>query len=599
MKYWWVTEGLGNNTMIPDGFISSPKRMRNGKNLYFYDAKRQVEPRDIIFSFTHKHVISIGIAQSRAYSEDIPEYRIKQTKKTTVDGWKIDVKFKLISKAHQFSPSEHFTEFEQLLPPKYSPLDINGHGSNNAYFTEISEDCKNKIIQLIGKEAHDILDGFEKRISNIPSDNSIPKKIVLDRICFLEQFELFKEKIRINTDPQEKFINFNTGLSREWEFFKLSIFHEARKRLDINSWSPKDIGSGKIINNVISAIEINIPKSHERGESLRNNLLICDDRYGREGNDHCSLYNPNIDSKKKKAYEALLYQFYKEEIEPAKAFDSFIEFAGKRYNFIAYLFFIKDMNKYLPISTKYFDNAFKMLKIPLKTQHNCSWKNYQAYLNIIQQIRILLGEMGVEEVRLIDAHTFCWMLVRLPIHGEFDSKINIPLPEPLSIDTFRPTKEKMGLKDGDKDSAVPIDYEKRNKNNAALGKLAESIVLRAEQMRLEAVGRNDLAEKVDLDYSKDPKYGYDILSYDEDGSKRYIEVKAVIIFDDYYKFIISDYEWQRSQQTDNYFLYFVVKLRSKNPKIKFISCRELLFSYLQNLNYMSFVPTIKIGGNAD
>ena len=37
MNYYWATEGLGNNTKILDGYISSPKLTRDGKKLNFYD----------------------------------------------------------------------------------------------------------------------------------------------------------------------------------------------------------------------------------------------------------------------------------------------------------------------------------------------------------------------------------------------------------------------------------------------------------------------------------------------------------------------------------------------------------------------------------
>ena len=63
-----------------------------------------------------------------------------------MDGWKINVKFKVISDKNQFFPLEHYRELKNDLPEKYSPLDKNGKGCNNAYFTQISENLKNKLI---------------------------------------------------------------------------------------------------------------------------------------------------------------------------------------------------------------------------------------------------------------------------------------------------------------------------------------------------------------------------------------------------------------------------------------------------------------------
>lgn len=153
MNYYWATEGLGNNTKVFEGHISSPKLTRDGKKLNFYDTLQKVKSGDIIFSFTNKHIISIGIAQSEAKSVKIPDYRDYRIKPTKiVEGWKINVNFKVISEKHQFSPSEHFIELKKDLPEKYSPLDKNGNGCNNAYFTQISEDLKNNLIRLIGSE---------------------------------------------------------------------------------------------------------------------------------------------------------------------------------------------------------------------------------------------------------------------------------------------------------------------------------------------------------------------------------------------------------------------------------------------------------------
>jgi len=436
-----------------------------------------------------------------------------------------------------------------------------------------------------------------KPFSEDPSDKENVtniKEYSIDRIVFLEQFELFKEKILANTSPKESFINFQTGLPKEWEFYKLYIYYEAQKRLDVKSWRAEDVGTGKKLKNVISAIEINDPEHREGNESLRNNLLVWDSRYGQDANDHRSLLDALHDVSKITAFEGLLYRFYKDQIEMKAAFESFVALAGKRYSFIAYLFFIKNLNNYLPISPSNFDKAFQMLKIPLKTKQNCSWENYQSYIGVIRQIRSCLIEVGIDNAQLLDAHSFCWMLVRLPLPENIDTRVNIPIPEPLSIDILRPKKEIGGLKNGDKDSVTETDYDQRNKNNAALGKLAETIVLRAEQKRLRKVGRTDLAERVDPDYSKDPKYGYDILSYDDDGSQRYIEVKSVQVIGDYYSFIISDYEVERSKCTENYFLYFVEKARSRNPIIRYIPSKDLKQEYLHPLNYRAFVPILKI-----
>lgn len=439
-------------------------------------------------------------------------------------------------------------------------------------------------------------DPIEKRRKNLPKNasdgNNIP--ILLDRLAFFEQFELFKEKIRQNSDDQSDFYSFTVGLAGKWENYKRLIFDEAQKRLELHTWNLSDIGTGKILKKVIGSIEINCPNPLAEGGKLINNLLVWDNRYGNERNAHRSLEESLKNQTKKIEYETLLYNFFKGIVEPSEAFRSFINLAGKKYNFIAYLFFIKDQNRYLPISTSNFDDAFKMLKIPLKTTQNCSWENYQAFIAAIQQIRSALKDEGIDDVRLIDAHSFCWMLVKLPIEKPTIQPFNIPIPEQLSIDSTQPNKSKLPLKDGQKDPANKPDFDKRNRDKNALGKLAEAIVKHAEIKRLTDAGRADLAEQIDPERADYPQFGYDILSFDTDESEKYIEVKAVSKDSDYYSFYLSDYEWDKSQNLPNYFFYFVENTRSKSPKIKFISGKDLLQKYLQPNNYRVSLPYSKI-----
>jgi hypothetical protein len=48
------------------------------------------------------------------------------------------------------------------------------------------------------------------------------------------------------------------------------------------------------------------------------------------------------------------------------------------YN-IAYLYFLKDFSRYVPIAPNYFDQAFEMLGVVFVTSHKCSWVNYSTY----------------------------------------------------------------------------------------------------------------------------------------------------------------------------------------------------------------------------
>ena len=72
------------------------------------------------------------------------------------------------------------------------------------------------------------------------------------------------------------------------------------------------------------------------------------------------------------------------------------------------------MNRFLPILPSTYDAAFVNLGIDLKTQRNCSWENYSLYNLALEDVRQgLIHVAGLTDARLIDAHSFCWLLERL------------------------------------------------------------------------------------------------------------------------------------------------------------------------------------------
>jgi hypothetical protein len=73
------------------------------------------------------------------------------------------------------------------------------------------------------------------------------------------------------------------------------------------------------------------------------------------------------------------------------------------------------------------------------------------------------------------------------------------------------------------DPASFADIKKRCDEN---GELGEDLVMKKEQERLKRAGRNDLANKVDWVSRDSIGEGYDILSFEPDGTPRYIEVKS-------------------------------------------------------------------------
>lgn len=72
-----------------------------------------------------------------------------------------------------------------------------------------------------------------------------------------------------------------------------------------------------------------------------------------------------------------------------------------------------------------------------------------------------------------------------------------------------------------------IDPAKRDARNRSLGERGEEMTLRSEHARLRAEGRDDLARKVRWVSKEDGDgAGYDILSFNEAGEERFLEVKT-------------------------------------------------------------------------
>lgn len=72
-----------------------------------------------------------------------------------------------------------------------------------------------------------------------------------------------------------------------------------------------------------------------------------------------------------------------------------------------------------------------------------------------------------------------------------------------------------------------IDYVAREASNRMTGDIGELLILEEERLALERVGRKDLAKKVrHISKEEGDGAGFDILSFNCEGSERYLEVKT-------------------------------------------------------------------------
>lgn len=99
----------------------------------------------------------------------------------------------------------------------------------------------------------------------------------------------------------------------------------------------------------------------------------------------------------------------------------------------------------------------------------------------------------------------------------------------------------------------------------ANGTLGEELVLDLERRRLKRAGLPELAERIRWISRESVGEGYDIVSFEIDGTKRFIEVKSTI--GNQMLFEMSNNEWQTACRLGNrYFIYRVAYVTS-NPRV--------------------------------
>lgn len=136
------------------------------------------------------------------------------------------------------------------------------------------------------------------------------------------------------------FIEPGTFLENE-ENYKSRIFQECKSVLGFADWTSDLIGTGEISKRIISAVDKSSNLIDYRVKSTFYNLL---DPLNEK-------YCPDC--------EQVLYDIYKSKSNTSAekdAFEKSINAFGKKYSLIAYLWFLKDKDRFLPISPRQFQN---------------------------------------------------------------------------------------------------------------------------------------------------------------------------------------------------------------------------------------------------
>lgn len=138
------------------------------------------------------------------------------------------------------------------------------------------------------------------------------------------------------------------------------------------------------------------------------------------------------------------------------------------------------------------------------------------------------------------------------------------------------------------------EYENENKYQKKIGDLGENAIEHLEISRLEEVGRNDLAKKVKIVDSDG--YGYDIISYNEDGSEKHIEVKTTSKNIDYIEFYLTENELNKMKSDSQYELYYLFDIKN-TPKYHVLNKQKLLENEKEFLKPIQYRISINVKDN--
>lgn len=408
---------------------------------------------------------------------------------------------------------------------------------------------------------------------NIRNPDYNPEQIYISALRFHRMFQLFNKQLVMKSGNQ--FRSFREGLPSSMEGYKELIRNEAIRRLKVDHWKTTHVGTGFILKKVIEAIEVNLqsPKAH-------NNLVDWDNRRGEERRSHKLLLKAQGDKAKQLELEKWFFDFFTERSKDADAYEQFREMAGNNYDLIAYAYFLKDWSKYMPIAPLKFDKAFQMLGIDLVTNRKSSWENYTRYNQALIAVQQALIDIeGVHGARLVDAHSFCWMLVSLKSVKPEKEIVVVP----IEVKEVRPIEKPM-LGNGKPRIVSEDEFIERDEAKRRLGKLAQDHAFKAEVRRLEDAGHPNAKDVVKPVWDQ-ISLGYDIQSCEVDERPRYIEVKASRRTKEMTTFFISDNEYQKCVTMANYYLYLVYDADTSHPSIQMVPGEYLTQQCLTPVTY--------------
>jgi len=192
----------------------------------------------------------------------------------------------------------------------------------------------------------------------------------------------------------------------------------------------------------------------------------------------------------------------------------------------------------------------------------CPWIGGYKPLGNFQQLLFEVAQERVAGDRLFDqaARTAAEQPAAAPLMSDFEGFV--VSPPGLERSAGEAPKSYAGREHG-----MKRDYIDREGRNASLGQAGELLVLEYECVRLRALGKKSLSERVEhISATRGDGAGYDVLSFEPSGKERFIEVKTTA-FAKETPFFISRNEVEFSKAfAEQFRLYRLFNFR-RDPKM--------------------------------
>ena len=138
MSYWWVNHKQTYTSEIKGGYIWSPKENSNGSRNQTYVNLTLTKPGDIVFSYAAGTIKAIGVIESNCQEQIKPSEFGKAGDVWSDIGWGVPIDWEILSVP--VTPKNHMNTIAPLLPPKHSPLQLNGNGNQSCYLASIQDE---------------------------------------------------------------------------------------------------------------------------------------------------------------------------------------------------------------------------------------------------------------------------------------------------------------------------------------------------------------------------------------------------------------------------------------------------------------------------